>query len=281
MTAATTALAGTLAASIREPFGEGWPQVAEFAVAFVLSGAIGLEREIRQKAAGLRTYTVVGLGAALFTLVSKYGFTDVLVSGRVVLDPSRMAAQIVSGLGFIGGGVIFVQRGSVRGLTTAATIWLTAAIGCAAGAGLPVLAAVTTGAYFVLSYAVRPLVHRLPPLRVASFAYRITYTEGSGLLRELVNLCTDAGFSIADLTTITPPERRERRRRRDAAERAEDSEPAAAGEGGGPAATAGRGDRTVEVTIGVQGRGDPQALLARLAQVPGVLACSRTDSSDE
>ena len=75
----------------------------------MLSTIIGLEREWRQKSAGLRTHTLVGVGAALFMLVSKYGFGDVLVSDRTVLDPSRIAAQVVSGIGFIGGGLIFVR----------------------------------------------------------------------------------------------------------------------------------------------------------------------------
>ncbi|MEY9932699.1 putative Mg2+ transporter-C (MgtC) family protein [Catenulispora sp. GP43] len=140
-----------------EPTGQGWAQVGELAVAFVLSSAIGLEREIRQKAAGLRTYTIVGLGAALFVLVSKYGFTDVLRPDLVVLDPSRVAAQIVSGLGFIGAGVIFMRRDSVRGLTTAAALWLTAGVGAAAGAGLGLLRTVLdvcTGAgFFVASFS--------------------------------------------------------------------------------------------------------------------------------
>ena len=82
--------------------------------------------EFRQKSAGLRTHTIVGLGSALFLLISKYGFQNVVVPGQVVVDPSRVAAQIVSGLGFIGAGLIFVQRGSVRGLTTAARIWIPA-----------------------------------------------------------------------------------------------------------------------------------------------------------
>jgi putative Mg2+ transporter-C (MgtC) family protein len=144
-----------------EPTGQGWAQVGEFALAFLLSGLIGLEREWRQKDAGLRTYTVVGIGAALFTLVSKYGFTDVLAKGAVVLDPSRVTAQIVSGLGFIGAGVIYVHRGSVKGLTTAAGIWLTAAIGTACAAGLPVLAALATAAYLLLSLLGRPITRRL------------------------------------------------------------------------------------------------------------------------
>src|SRR4029453_7366990 len=119
-----------------EPVGEGWDQVGQLAVAFALSSLIGLEREVRQRSAGLRTHALVGVAWALIMLVSKYGFTDVL-GDDVVLDPSRVAAQIVSGIGFIGAGLIFVRRDAVRGLTTAATIWLTAAVGMAAGGGLP------------------------------------------------------------------------------------------------------------------------------------------------
>jgi hypothetical protein len=118
--------------------GQGWLQLAELTLAFALSALVGLEREIRQKSAGLRTHTLVGVSAALFMLVSKYGFMNILENGRVVLDPSRVAAQVVSGIGFIGGGIIFMRRDVVRGLTTAASIWLTAALGMACGAGLPV-----------------------------------------------------------------------------------------------------------------------------------------------
>jgi putative Mg2+ transporter-C (MgtC) family protein len=131
------------AAAARPLGGQGWRQAGELALALVLAASIGLEREIRQKNAGLRTHTLVGVGAALFVLISKYGFTDVLEPGLVVLDPSRMAAQIVSGVGFLGAGLIFVRRDSVRGLTTAASIWVTAAIGAASGAGLAVLALLT------------------------------------------------------------------------------------------------------------------------------------------
>ena len=134
-----------------ETGGEGVRQLAELVSAFVLSALIGLEREIRQKSAGLRTYTLVGVAAALFLLISKYGFSDVLSSGRVVLDPSRVAAQIVTGIGFLGAGVIFVRSDVVKGLTTAATIWLTTAIGMACGAGLLLLALEATVAYFIVS----------------------------------------------------------------------------------------------------------------------------------
>ncbi|WP_214106550.1 MgtC/SapB family protein [Acrocarpospora catenulata] len=260
---------------VGELSGQWGTQLARFGVAFVLSAAIGLEREIRQQAAGLRTYTVVGIGAALFTFVSMYGFADVLEPGRVVLDPSRVAAQIVSGLGFIGAGVIFVQRGSVKGLTSAATIWMTAAVGAASAAGLPLLAVLTTVAYFAVAYLIRPLSRRLPGLSGRTHHFRITYSEGHGTLRELVNRCTEAGFSIIDLSTLTiSPEPATVSRRHPLQVTRDDREeitlgPREAVDG-----------RTVQVAIGVLGRGDSGALAAQLASVPGVLA-STMISGDE
>ncbi|MEU6218903.1 MgtC/SapB family protein [Streptomyces sp. NPDC047022] len=245
--------------SFVEPSGQGWSQAADFAVAFLLSGVIGAEREIRQKAAGLRTYTIVGVGAALFTQVSKYGFTDVLYPGQVVLDPSRVTAQIVSGLGFIGAGLIFMQHGSVRGLTTAASIWLTAAVGSAAAAGLPVLAALTTAAYFVVSYLLAPLLHRLPLLRAAPVRYRISYMDGSGALHALVRQVSKSGFSIVELVTMVHAEQRARIR------------PLGSDT---PGQTQMQADRAVEILLTVEGHGDTRELTARLVAVPGVLACS-------
>lgn len=115
-----------------------WPHVLlRLAVAAGLGGAIGFERELRERQAGLRTHLVVSVGSALFTIVSAYGFREFLVSGGSVVraDPTRIAAQIVSGIGFLGAGAIIRQGLSVRGLTTAATLWLVAAIGMASGAG--------------------------------------------------------------------------------------------------------------------------------------------------
>src|SRR5579875_3858293 len=142
--------------------GEGLRQIGELGAAFGLSFLIGLERELRRKSAGLRTYTIVGTAAALFLLVSKYGFDDVLVPGHVVLDPSRVAAQIVTGVGFMGAGLIFVQGTQVRGLTTAATAWLVTAVGMACGAGLLVLAVAVTVAYFVIALGFPMLLRTLP-----------------------------------------------------------------------------------------------------------------------
>jgi putative Mg2+ transporter-C (MgtC) family protein len=176
-----------------------WDLLWRLAVALGLSSAIGLEREMRQKSAGLRTHSLVGLGAALFVLVSTYGFSDVLDQDHVVLDPSRVAAQIVSGIGFIGGGLIFVRRDSVRGLTTAAGVWVTAAVGTAAGAGLAILAAATTAAYFLIAYAYPALALRLPRSRWSSQSLRLTYLDGRGILRDALAMCTAAGFAVADL----------------------------------------------------------------------------------
>ena len=169
-------------------------------LALVLSSAIGLERETRQKAAGLGTYTLVGVGAAAFMLVSIFGFSDSIRGVQVALDPSRVAAQIVSGIGFIGGGIIFVRRDSVRGLTTAAGVWVTAAVGMACGGNLPIVAVATTLAYFIVAYLYPRLVERLPISRDAPVELRLVYLDGQGILREALAECAERGFSISNLS---------------------------------------------------------------------------------
>ena len=108
------------------------------AVGLVLGAVIGFERELHRQPAGFRTHSLVALGAALFTIISAYGFPGSTV------DPTRIAAQIVSGIGFIGAGTILQHRGNIRGLTTAASLWAVAAIGMAAGAGLLAMALIGT-----------------------------------------------------------------------------------------------------------------------------------------
>ena len=116
------------------------------AVAAGLSLVIGLEREIRDRAAGLRTHLFVGLGSALFTLIGAYGFHDLIAAGPALVrtDPTRIAAQVVTGIGFLGAGAIIRSGLSVRGLTSAATLWVVAAIGMASAAGLFLAAGITT-----------------------------------------------------------------------------------------------------------------------------------------
>ncbi|EHX7008943.1 MgtC/SapB family protein [Salmonella enterica subsp. enterica serovar Concord] len=106
------------------------------ALAGFLGGLIGIERQLRAKEAGLRTHILVGMGSAMFMIVSKYGFEDILLENHVALDPSRIAAQVVSGMGFLGAGTIIIQKQIVKGLTTAAGMWVTAAIGLVIGSGL-------------------------------------------------------------------------------------------------------------------------------------------------
>ena len=114
-------------------------------VAAILGSLIGLERAYRAKEAGLRTHFLVALGSALFMIVSQYGFEGVLsMSENARLDVSRIAAQVVSGIGFIGAGTIIFQKHAVRGLTTAAGLWVTAAIGLACGCGLYLISTVCT-----------------------------------------------------------------------------------------------------------------------------------------
>jgi putative Mg2+ transporter-C (MgtC) family protein len=175
-----------------------WDLVWRLGLALLLSAAIGLDRELRQKSAGLRTYTLVGLGAALFMLISKYGFFDV-AGPNVSLDPSRVAAQIVSGIGFIGAGLIFVRQDAVRGLTTAAGVWLVAAVGAAAGASMPVLAIATTAAYFVTVHVLAPLAQLLPASPYAPAALRVVYEDGHGTLRTVLKACTSRDFAVADV----------------------------------------------------------------------------------
>ncbi|MBV9139797.1 MAG: MgtC/SapB family protein [Pseudonocardiales bacterium] len=241
-----------------EPFGQGWVQAGELALAFVLSSLIGFEREWRHKSAGLRTHTIVGVAAALIMMVSKYGFTDVLGT-HVVLDPSRVAAQIVSGIGFIGGGLIFVRRDVVRGLTTAAVVWLTAAVGMAVGAGLPILAVLVTAGHFVVVYGFTPLAARLPGARNALSQLGMIYLDGHGVLRRALAECTQCGFAVSHLS----------------ADRVTDRLAIPSGSEGGYDEHAAPG--AVSVTLQVEGSGSVADLAAALAEIDGMLAVNARD----
>ena len=222
-----------------------WELLWRLGLALVLSTVIGLEREYRQKSAGLRTYTLVGLGSALFLLVSEFGFFDELERGRVVLDPSRVAAQIVSGIGFIGGGLIFVRQDAVRGLTTAAGVWLVAAVGMAAGAGLPVLAVASTLAYLLVTMTYPLIAGRLLGTTLAPAPLRITYLDGQGVLREVLSRVTGAGFAVSDLNF----------RRHD--------------------------EDAVVVDVAVRGRGPLSGLVGDLGELVGVLVVHTPDADPD
>ena len=225
-----------------------WDLLWRLGLALVLSTVIGVEREIRQKNAGMRTYALVGTGAALFMLVSTYGFSDVLQSRLIVLDPSRVAAQVVSGIGFIGGGLIFVQRNNVRGLTTAAGVWATAGVGLAAGGDLPILAIGATFAYLLVSVGYPYITRRMPGTDALLSPLLITYVDGAGVLRRLVAECSARGFAISDLSVEHEAD----------AHGAEEQ-------------------RTVTVRLALRGRGSIAQLGAELDSLDGVISVRAGD----
>ncbi|MDA2812945.1 MgtC/SapB family protein [Nocardiopsis sp. RSe5-2] len=224
---------------------QGWQQLLALLTALVLCSLIGLERQLQHKSAGLRTHTLVGVGAALFMLVSKWGFGDVLELDGVTLDPSRLAAQIVSGMGFIGAGLIFVRRDVVRGLTTAATVWVVAAVGTAAGAGLWLLAAAVTAMHFLVAYAYPYLTRRITRSAPDTVVFEIEYRDRQGALRGILTEATSRGFDVRDVRT---------HRSRD----------------GG----------VIELVLTVVGRAEPPALAAALAALDGVLSVQTADPDD-
>jgi putative Mg2+ transporter-C (MgtC) family protein len=172
-----------------------WPEVlGRLVLAAALGAVLGFERELREREAGLRTHLLVSLGSALFTIVSAYGFREFLTAGGAVIrtDPTRIAAQIVTGIGFLGAGAIIRQGLSIRGLTTAATLWVVAAIGLAAGAGY------YSGA--VIATAVALLA--LGPLRTLGHRFIVRFRADRGLL--LVQL--QAGRSPSGVIDAVDPE---------------------------------------------------------------------------
>lgn len=159
-------------------------EVLAVVITFVLCLLIGLERELRGKSAGVRTHVLVGLGSTLFTMVSLHG-APALVGTTLEWDASRIAAQIVSGIGFLGAGVIFVNRDAVRGLTTASAIWIAAAIGMACGAGMFTVAFVVVAAHFLVILGLTPVLRRVFGGR-GPHAIDLIYEDGRGILREVL-----------------------------------------------------------------------------------------------
>ena len=153
--------------------------IIRICVAALLGGVIGLDREYRAKDAGFRTHFLVALGSAMFMVVSMFGFGDVVGTEGYRLDPSRVAAQVVSGIGFIGAGTIIFQKHVLKGLTTAAGIWCTAAIGLACGAGMYVLATAATLLALLCLEAFNFFLHRFGGRNVA---LRLTATSKEDVL---------------------------------------------------------------------------------------------------
>jgi putative Mg2+ transporter-C (MgtC) family protein len=170
--------------------------------AIFCGAAIGWERERREKAAGLRTHIFVCMGAALVMIVSAFGFTDALARGSSVLDPSRVAAQVISGVGFLGAGVIWFARNKVRGLDTAAGIWTTSAVGLAAGGALYTPALTVTAAILLMNMILKPVEQRFFRRRkegsmiIGLDTGRDSAPESHTQLGDIRRLVTEAGLSV-------------------------------------------------------------------------------------
>ena len=170
---------------------DGWDAFLRLMFACALGALIGFERELRDREAGIRTHLLVSLGSALFTIVSAYGFHAFLASGDNVVraDPSRIAAQIVTGIGFLGAGAIIREGLSVRGLTTAATLWVVAAIGMSCGAGYYWPAAATTGLTLFALWPLRILAYRfIERIKPEEDRITIELQEGHSLAQLLANV---------------------------------------------------------------------------------------------
>ncbi|MFT4147714.1 MAG: MgtC/SapB family protein [Micrococcaceae bacterium] len=180
-------------------FGQGMTQVWQLVLAYILAAIIGLERQYRGKSAGLRTHTIVGVAAALYMIVSKYGFQDILSldHSQLTLDPSRVAAQVVSGIGFLGAGLIITRRHIVEGLTTAASIWSVAAIGMACAGNLPILAIVVVILHFVSSTIMRPVGEWFSAKgKSGRRQLTVTYHDGQGIMRRILEVCDENNWTI-------------------------------------------------------------------------------------
>jgi putative Mg2+ transporter-C (MgtC) family protein len=211
-------------------------------VAFVLASVIGLEREMRQRSAGLKTHVLVGVGAAVFTLAGGLGFGW----SDQGFDPTRIAAQVAAGIGFIGAGLIFVRHDGVKGLTTAATIWLVAAVGVASGAGLVFLAVAATVMHLIVTLVYAPLTRRLPPSRISLVSIEITYRDGHGVLRDVLSATTDLGYSVSNVDVARQADSRD----------------------------------VVAVSLEAEGKGAPDRLVDALHGLGGVVDVRWRDSSE-
>ncbi|EEH63649.1 Mg2+ transporter-C family protein [Gleimia coleocanis DSM 15436] len=178
-------------------------QLISLTVCFILCSLLGVERQFHHKNAGVKTHVLVGVGSCLFTLISAYGFASI-TTASVAVDPSRIAAQIVSGIGFIGAGVIFVNNDAVRGLTTAATVWVSAALGMACGAGLFHLAVYALLLHYLVVFIIGPLMNLIPHSN-RNLRTVVEYEAGQGAMRQILSVATNHGYK-ASVTSTSPIE---------------------------------------------------------------------------
>lgn len=166
--------------------------IAKLMLAMICGGAIGVERELNRKPAGLRTNVLICFGAALYMIVSRH-----ISGGAAYTDPARLAAQVVAGIGFLGAGVILRARGSITGLTTAATIFVVGAVGIASGEGLFALAIFATIAIILVLVVLRR-VERIVIKRARLFHYHLKTADPSEFLEALLNLLEKEHLRLED-----------------------------------------------------------------------------------
>ena len=172
-----------------------WPPAliaAKLILAMICGGAIGLERELSRKPAGLRTNVLICFGAALYMIVSRH-----ISGGAAYTDPARLAAQVVAGIGFLGAGVILQSRGSITGLTTAATIFVVGAVGISIGEGLFPLALFSTVLVFLVLVVLRR-VERIVLKRARLFHYHLTTKDPAEFLEQLLDLLEKEHLRLED-----------------------------------------------------------------------------------
>lgn len=173
-----------------------WELLLRLLVACICGCVIGIERSFRQKEAGIRTHVILALASALIMVVSKYGFFD-LAGTNMNADGSRIASNIVTGISFLGAGVIFVRGGSIKGLTTAAGIWATAGIGMALGAGMYTIGISCTVGMILIQL----LLHKIMPFseNMETNIITIKISEGSQVLEEITDELTKAGIMVTGI----------------------------------------------------------------------------------
>ncbi len=170
-----------------------WEWMLRILIAGLLGGIIGYERHNRSKEAGIRTHAIVAIAAALIMVVSKYGFVDVPVA-----DPARLAAQVVSGVGFLGAGIIFVKNDSVTGLTTAAGIWATSAVGLCLGAGYYTIGIATSILILLVQLIARRMFSFSSPRTFFQLRIKINNHNGSGTIKSISDYLKHAGLVQAE-----------------------------------------------------------------------------------
>lgn len=176
---------------------DAWTYLGPLGLALLLGLAVGAEREWQGKPAGMRTHALIAVGTCLFVLAGRHGFPET-VPGTPGVDPARIAAQVVTGIGFLGAGVIFFNRNIVHGMTTAASIWSTTAMALACGAGLYWAAVAVAAAQLVIVAGLAPVEDVIARHAKHAGRLQIRYTSSAALTAALAK-CTEEGFKVAEI----------------------------------------------------------------------------------